>query len=240
MYRRFGSRVTVIEQSARIMGREDTDVSDAVQAILEEEGVNFRLSAECLAVRREGDGIAVRVSCDDGPEEVVGTHLLVAVGGFPTPMILASSTLASRWTSVATSRLMTNCNRRYRESGRRVSDRITCYGLFVDPPLGRIGMTEAEIRALGRPALIGIRPMSRVGRAREFGDARWFMKVLVDAETKRILGASILGLHGDEAVHGLLNVMYADLPYTTISRSVPIHPTVSELIPTLLQELRPL
>ena len=115
-----------------------------------------------------------------------------------------------------------------------------CGGLFVDPPLGRVGMTEAEVRALGRPALIGTRPMSRVGRAREFGDTRGFMKVLVDSETKRILGASILGLHGDEAVHGLLNVMYADLPYTTISRSVPIHPTVSELIPTVLQELRPL
>lgn len=123
---------------------------------------------------------------------------------------------------------------------RRVSDRFTCYGLFVDPPLGRVGMTEREVRATGRPALIATRPMSRVGRAREFGDTRGFMKVLVDAETEEILGASILGMNGDEAVHELLDIMYARQPYTVISRSVAIHPTVSELIPTLLQDLRPL
>lgn len=123
---------------------------------------------------------------------------------------------------------------------RRVSDRFTCYGLFVDPPLGRVGMTEREVRATGRPALIATRSMSRVGRAREFGDTRGFMKVLVDAETEEILGASILGMNGDEAVHELLDIMYARQPYTVISRSVAIHPTVSELIPTLLQDLRPL
>ncbi len=123
---------------------------------------------------------------------------------------------------------------------RRVTDRFTCYGLFVDPPLGRVGMTEREVRATGRPALIATRPMSRVGRAREFGDTRGFMKVLVDAETEEILGASILGMNGDEAVHELLDVMYARQSYTVISRSVAIHPTVSELIPTLLQDLRPL
>ncbi|MCZ6710915.1 MAG: pyruvate/2-oxoglutarate dehydrogenase complex dihydrolipoamide dehydrogenase, partial [Gammaproteobacteria bacterium] len=123
---------------------------------------------------------------------------------------------------------------------RRVSDRFTCYGLFVDPPLGRVGLTEREVRASGRPALIGTRSMSRVGRAREFGDTRGFMKVLIDAETQEILGAAILGMNGDEAVHSLLDVMYARMPYTTISRSVPIHPTVSELIPTMLQDLRPL
>jgi pyruvate/2-oxoglutarate dehydrogenase complex dihydrolipoamide dehydrogenase (E3) component len=123
---------------------------------------------------------------------------------------------------------------------RRVTDRLTCYGLFIDPPLGRIGMTEREVRATGRSALIGTRPMSRVGRAREFGDTRGFMKVLVDAETEEILGASILGMNGDEVVHELLDVMYARQPYTVISRSVAIHPTVSELIPTMLQDLRPL
>ena len=123
---------------------------------------------------------------------------------------------------------------------RRVSDRIPCYGLFVDPPLGRVGMTEREVRELGRPALVGVRPMSRVGRAREFGETRGFMKVLVDAESKQILGASILGLSGDEAVHSLLDVMYAKQPYTVVSRATHIHPTVTELIPTLLQSLTPL
>lgn len=122
---------------------------------------------------------------------------------------------------------------------RRVSDRIPCYGLFVDPPLGRVGMTEAEARATGRPLLIGQRPMARVGRAVEKGETQGFMKVVVDAETKQILGAAILGLNGDEAIHGMIDLMYAKAPYTMISRAVHIHPTVSELIPTMLQELKP-
>ena len=109
-----------------------------------------------------------------------------------------------------------------------------------DPPLGRIGMTEREVRESGRRALIGTRPMSRVSRAKEFGDTRGFMKILVDAESEEILGASILGMSGDEAVHSLLDVMYAKKPYTTISRATHIHPTVSELIPTVLQDLHPL
>jgi len=123
---------------------------------------------------------------------------------------------------------------------RRVTDRIPCYGLFIDPPLGRVGMTEREVRASDRKALVGKRPMSQVGRAREFGETRGFMKVIVDAETEEILGASLLGLNGDEAVHTLLDVMYAQQPYTVISRAVHIHPTVSELIPTVLQNLKPL
>jgi len=123
---------------------------------------------------------------------------------------------------------------------RKVSDRITCYGLYIDPPLGRVGMTEAEARATGRPVLVGRRPMTRVGRAVEKGETEGFMKVLVDANTQEILGAAILGLNGDEVVHGLLDVMYAKAPYTVISRAVHIHPTVSELIPTVLQDLKPL
>ena len=123
---------------------------------------------------------------------------------------------------------------------RKVSDRITCYGLFIDPPLGRVGMTEAEARATGRPVLVGKRPMTRVGRAVEKGETQGFMKVLVDAETKLILGAAILGLNGDEAIHGMIDLMYAKAPYTVIQRAVHIHPTVSELIPTMLGELKPL
>jgi pyruvate/2-oxoglutarate dehydrogenase complex dihydrolipoamide dehydrogenase (E3) component len=123
---------------------------------------------------------------------------------------------------------------------RKVSDRIPVYGLFIDPPLGRIGMTEDAVRKSGKPALMGTRPMTKVGRAVEKGEAEGFMKVLVDAETKQILGASILGTGGDEAVHCLLDVMYARAPYTTIQRAVHIHPTVSELIPTVLGDLKPL
>jgi pyruvate/2-oxoglutarate dehydrogenase complex dihydrolipoamide dehydrogenase (E3) component len=123
---------------------------------------------------------------------------------------------------------------------RSVRDRITAYGLFIDPPLGRAGMTEAEIRKAGRRALVGKRPMTRVGRAVEKGETQGFMKIAVDADTREILGAAILGVGGDEAIHCILDLMYAKAPYTALQRSVNIHPTVAELIPTILGELKPL
>lgn len=123
---------------------------------------------------------------------------------------------------------------------RSVRDRINAYGLFIDPPLGRVGMTDDEVRKSGRKALTGRRLMSRVGRAVEKGDSRGFMKVTVDAQTREILGAAILGVGGDEAIHCLIDAMYAKAPYTVVQRAVHIHPTVSELLPTLLGELKPL
>lgn len=123
---------------------------------------------------------------------------------------------------------------------RRVSDRLPAYALYTDPPLGRAGLTEKAVRDSGRPALIGTRPMTKVGRAVEKGETAGFMKILVDAETKKILGASILGTGGDEAIHCILDVMYARAPYTVLQRAVHIHPTVSELIPTVLGDLKPL
>ncbi len=123
---------------------------------------------------------------------------------------------------------------------RRISDRIPCYALFIDPPLGRIGITEAQARASGRKVLQARMPMKRVGRAREAGETQGMMKVLVDADSNLLLGAAILGLNGDEVVHSLLDVMAAKQPYTVISRAMHIHPTVTELVPTLLQQLKPL
>jgi pyruvate/2-oxoglutarate dehydrogenase complex dihydrolipoamide dehydrogenase (E3) component len=123
---------------------------------------------------------------------------------------------------------------------RRVSDRIPAYALFIDPPLGRVGMSETEVRASGRPALVGVMPMTRVGRAKERGETQGFMKVLVDAQTERFLGAALLCIEGDEIVHSLLDLMYAGASYKVMQRAVHIHPTVSELLPTLLANLRPL
>ena len=123
---------------------------------------------------------------------------------------------------------------------RSLRDRITAYALFIDPPLARAGMTDAEVRKSGRKALTGMRPMTRVARAVEKGETQGFMKVTVDAETRKILGAAILGTGGDEAIHAILDVMYTGAPYEVLQRSVNIHPTVSELIPTLLGELKPL
>ena len=123
---------------------------------------------------------------------------------------------------------------------RRVSDRIPAYALYIDPPLGRAGLTEAEVRKTGRPALVGKRPMTRVARAVEKGETQGFMKIVLDAQTREILGAAILGTGGDEVIHSILDAMYAKAPYSVIQRAMHIHPTVSELIPTMLGELQPL
>jgi pyruvate/2-oxoglutarate dehydrogenase complex dihydrolipoamide dehydrogenase (E3) component len=123
---------------------------------------------------------------------------------------------------------------------RRISDRIMAYALFIDPPLGRAGMSEAEARKSGRRVLVGKMPMKHVSRAREAGETQGFMKVLVDAQSQELLGAAILGMSGDEVIHSLLDVMYARRPYTTITHAMHIHPTVSELVPTMLGNLKPL
>jgi pyruvate/2-oxoglutarate dehydrogenase complex dihydrolipoamide dehydrogenase (E3) component len=276
MYRRFGAQVTVVEMGPRLIGREDPEVSDAVREILEAEGITVRLNAECISFASCTEGVRVHVSCQDGAPQVVGSHVLLAIGRRPNTDDLgldkAGIETDKRGYIVVDEQLRTNvpgvwamgdCNGRgafthtaYNdfeiiagnlldpdlESGRprQVSDRITAYGLYIDPPLGRVGLTEAEARATGRPLLVGRRPMTRVGRAVEKGETQGFMSVVVDAETKAILGAAILGLNGDEAIHGLLDLMYAKAPYTTLQRAVHIHPTVSELIPTMLGELKPL
>ena len=271
MYRRFGAEVTVVEMGPRLIGREDPEISDAVREILEGEGINIRLNAECIAFAPHSEGICVHVTCQDGAPQVVGSHVLLAIGRRPNTDDLGLETAGiavdKRGYVIVDDQLRTNvpgvwamgdCNGRgafthtayndfeiiaaslLDDDPRRVSDRITCYGLYIDPPLGRVGMTEAEARATGRPLLVGKRPMTRVGRAVEKGETLGFMKVVVDAETKQILGAAILGLNGDEAIHGLLDLMYAKAPYTTLQRAVHIHPTVSELIPTMLGELKPL
>ena len=206
-----------------------------------------------------------------GGPEVVGSHVLLAVGRRPNTDELgldkAGIAIDGRGYIIVDDQLRTNvpgiwalgdCNGKgafthtsYNDfeivaanlldnDPRRVSDRITTYGLYIDPPLGRAGLTEAAVRKSGRPALVGMRPMTRVGRAVEKGETQGFMKVVVDAETKQILGAAILGVGGDEAIHGILDMMSAKAPYTTLQRTMHIHPTVSELIPTMLGEMKPL
>ena len=271
MYRRFGSEVTVVEMQNRIIGRDDEDISQAVQEILEGEGIRFRLQADCIEARATDDGIAVRVTCEEGPEEELGSHLLLAVGRVPNtddlgleaagvevnpfgyidvddtlqtnvPGIWAIGDVNGRgaFTHTSYNDYEIVAANLFDDDPRKVSDRLLCYGLFIDPPLGRIGMTEREVRDSGRRALVGKRMMTRVGRAKEFGETRGFIKIIVDADTEEILGAAILGLNGDEAIHCLLDTMYARQPYTVISRAVHIHPTVAELIPTVLQEMQPL
>ena len=271
MYRRFGSEVTIVDRGPRLIRRDDEDVSEAVRGILEKEGVQVRLNAECIRLEKRGEGVAVGVSCEEGAPEEEGSHLLLAVGRVPNTDDLsldkAGVEVDDRGYIQVDDQLRTNvpgiwvmgdCNGQgafthtsyndyeivaanlFDDDPRRVSDRILCYGLFIDPPLGRVGMTERQARESGRRVLVGKRPMTNIGRARERSETDGFIKILVDADSSEILGAAILGVGGDEAVHTLIDVMYAKAPYTVISRAVHIHPTVAELIPTVLQDLKPL
>ena len=271
MYRRFGSKVTVCEMGSRLIAREDEDVSQAIQAILEREGVDVRVNAKCLALARRGDRVRVNLDCTVGAPDVEGSHVLVATGRAPNThdlgLALAGVKTDARGYVIVDDALRTNVNGIYAlgdchgrgafthtawndyeivaanmfDGGtRKITDRITAYALFIDPPLGRVGMTETQVRASDRPALTAKLSMSRVGRAKEAGETQGFMKIAVDAETKEILGAALLGLSGDEVIHSILEVMYARKPYTVISSGVHIHPTVSEFLPTLLEGLKPL
>jgi pyruvate/2-oxoglutarate dehydrogenase complex dihydrolipoamide dehydrogenase (E3) component len=270
MYRRFGSEVTVVEKGSRLLAREDEDVAMEIHKVLEGEGIGFRTAAECIRLASHEPDVAVEVDCKSGDREVVGSHVLLAVGRRPNTDDLglerAGIAVDKRGYIVVDDELRTNvpgiwalgeCNGKgafthtaYNDfeivaanlldgDTRRLSDRIPCYGLFTDPPLGRAGLTETQARAMGRQVRIGKRPMTRVGRAVENGETNGLMKIVVDAETKVILGAAILGVGGDEAVHGVLDTMSARAPYTTLMRTMHIHPTVSELIPTILGELDP-
>jgi pyruvate/2-oxoglutarate dehydrogenase complex dihydrolipoamide dehydrogenase (E3) component len=270
MYRRFGAEVTVIEMGPRLIGREDADVSDAVRALLEGEGIGVRLNATCLALQQHGGRVGVSVDCTNGAPVVEGSHVLIATGRVPNTHDLgleaAGIAVDGRGYITVDDGLRTNvdgiwaigdCNGRgafthtswndyevlaanlFDGASRGIGTRIPVYALFVDPPLGRVGLTDAQVRERSRPALAAKMPMSRVGRAREMGETQGFMKVSVDAESKQILGAAILGVHGDEVVQALLEVMQARQPYTVISEGMHIHPTVTELVPTLLQSLAP-
>jgi pyruvate/2-oxoglutarate dehydrogenase complex dihydrolipoamide dehydrogenase (E3) component len=270
MYRRFGSRVTVIEMGERLISREDPEVSDAVREILESEGITVRLKAECISARMRGKKIGVGLDCADASKQATGSHLLLAVGRVPNTDDLgldkAGVQTDKRGFITVDDELKTNvpgiwaigdCNGRgafthtsYNDyeivaanlldgGKRRVSDRIPTYALFIDPPLGRAGLSEREARATGKRLLAGKLKMSSVGRARERSETLGFMKMVVDADSERILGAAILGIEGDEVVQSILDLMYAGVSYRQIERAMYIHPTVMEYLPTLAGNLEP-
>jgi pyruvate/2-oxoglutarate dehydrogenase complex dihydrolipoamide dehydrogenase (E3) component len=269
MYRRFGSAVTVVEMSPRLVSREDEDTSAAIRDMLEREGIAVRVGAECIAVEKAPSGVRIGVDCKVGEPAVEGTHLLLAVGRRPNTDDLgldrAGIAVDARGYITVDEELrasvpgiwaLGDCNGRgafthtaYNDfeivaanllegDPRRVSDRIEAYALYIDPPLGRAGMTEARARKSGRRVLIGQRPMSKIKRAVEKGEPLGFMKIVVDADTKEILGAAVLGVGGDEVIHTLLDVMYARAPYTVVQQAMHIHPTVAEYLPTVLGDLR--
>jgi pyruvate/2-oxoglutarate dehydrogenase complex dihydrolipoamide dehydrogenase (E3) component len=269
MFRRFGARVTVVEKGPRLASREDEDVSDTVRSILHDEGIDIIVDAADIRITKRDNGFELapragaapiagshlllavgrRPNTDDLGLEHAGVH--TDARGYITVDDQLKTNVDHIWA-------MGDCNGKgafthtsyndfeivagnlLDDDQRRVSDRIMAYALYIDPPLGRAGMTVEQVRASGRPALVGQRPMTKVGRAVEKGETQGFMKVVVDAKTQQILGAAILGVGGDEAIHAILDVMSAKAPYTTLSRTMNIHPTVCELIPTMLQEMSPL
>jgi pyruvate/2-oxoglutarate dehydrogenase complex dihydrolipoamide dehydrogenase (E3) component len=271
IFRRFGSDVTIIEKSSRLVSHEDQDVSASIKAFLEKEGITLRLNAECIHLESRGDDVAVGVNCEDDSSDSIGSHILLAIGRRPNTDDLGLERAGIAHdrhgfitvddqlrTSVPGIWALGDCNGRgafthtaYNDyeivaanlldnDPRRVTDRILTYALYTDPPLGRVGLTEEQVRKSGKPALIGTRAMTRVSRAIERGETEGFIKVLVDAASQQILGASILGSGGDEAIHCIIDTMYARAPYTLIQRAVHIHPTVSELLPTVFGDLKPL
>ncbi|WP_373494063.1 FAD-containing oxidoreductase [Aquiflexum sp.] len=269
MFRRFGSKVTIVERGDRIISKEDEDVSAEIQKVLEREGVEFRLAADCIGAEQDADGsFRVKVDCENGEPEFHASHLLLAVGRIPNTDTLhlnaAGIETNEKGYIQVNDKLETNipgiyalgdCNGKgafthtayndfeivranlFENGDRKVSDRILTYGLFVDPPLGRAGINLQEAKEKGMNVLVGYREMKKVARAKEKGETDGFMRVIVDADSNKILGATVLGVGGDEIISGILNVMYADAPYTVIRDSVQVHPTVSELIPTLLEDL---
>jgi len=270
MFRRFGSKVTIVEQNDTIIGREDEEISQAIQDFLEIEGIKFELGSECISAEENQDReIKVNLNCkQDKKKEISGTHLLLAVGRIPNTDKLNLEVTGIKTnekgyievndycqTDVEGIFAMGDCNGEgafthtayndfeivgdflFGDKKRKISDRIMTYGLFVDPPLGRAGMTKKQAIAQGHAVKITKRPMSKIARAKEKGETYGLMSTVIDADTDRILGASILGVGGDEIISSILNVMYADKPYTMIRDSVQVHPTVSELIPTMLENL---
>ena len=272
MFRRFGSKVTILEMGPHLIGREDEDSSQAVEDFLREEEIDVRLNAKCIGLRPHENGVMVTVDCKEGDPEVIGSHVLLATGRRPNtddlgigkgrlsgrdkrggcPLMKNSQPICKafgRWATAMAEDLYTHCIQRLRNCGvknlldgdsRRVSG-------FASRPTtstrtlssGRAGLTESEARKSTRNLLVGQRPMTQVGRAVEKGETKGFMKILVDGDSKQILGAAILGTGGDEAIHCVLDMMYAKAPYTVMQRAVHIHPTVSELLPTILGELKP-
>jgi pyruvate/2-oxoglutarate dehydrogenase complex dihydrolipoamide dehydrogenase (E3) component len=269
MYRRFGARVTVVQRGSRLASREDEDVSATIRTVLEAEGVNIVVGADDIRISKSDSGFELSPGAGAAAIPGSHLLLAVGRRPNTDDLGLAAAGVQTdaRGNIVVDDQLKTNvdhiwamgdCNGKgafthtsYNDfeivaanlldgDPRRVSDRITTYALYIDPPLGRAGMTADQVRASGRPALVGKRPMTKVGRAVEKGETQGFMKVVVDAGSHQILGAAIFGVGGDEAIHAILDVMSAKAPYTTLSRTMHIHPTVSELIPTILQEMSPL
>jgi pyruvate/2-oxoglutarate dehydrogenase complex dihydrolipoamide dehydrogenase (E3) component len=270
MFRRFGSRVTIIHRDGQILGREDADVAVALQKALEAEGIEFHLNAKTSKVERQSGEIILTADTPAGSQAYRGSHLLAATGRVPNTddfdVKKAGIALDSRGYIKVNGRLETSVpgiwalgdvtggpaftHISYNDyqivygnlmEGKNLTtvNRYVPYSLFTDPQLGRVGMTEKEAHASGRKLKIGTYPMSSVSRAIERDETTGFMKIIIDAETDRILGASILGVEGGETVQIIGAMILADAPYTVLKGAVYIHPTLVEGLFGLMESVKP-
>ncbi len=269
MFRRFGSKITIIEKADTIIGREDREISESIMEFLKKEGVDFRLNATCTkGIQNNDNSVTLKLDCQDQNKEITGSHVLIGVGRKPNTAALNPGASGikpdDRGYILVNDYLETNvkgvfalgdCNgkgafthtsyndyeiitaNKFNNQQRKVSDRIPTYALYVDPPLGRAGMTKKEAMGKGYNVLEAKMPMSQVARAKEKGETNGLMQVIVDAENNKILGAAILGVGGDEIISSILQLMYAEVPYNVLKNSVIPHPTVSELLPSLFDSL---
>ena len=266
MYARFGSKVTVLERGPHLLPKEDGDIVKAVVQILEDEGIRVVTGAEGLAISKQKELLVTwhggqasashlllaagrRPNTDDLGLEAAGIktgeHGYIEVddelrSSVPGVWALGDCNGKGAWTHTSYNDYEIVAANRKQPGSRRVSDRIQAYNVYIDPPLARAGLSETEVRHAGTAALMATRLMTKVGRAAEKGETKGFLKILVDAASHQILGASLLGVECDEVIHCILDTMYAKAPYQTLQRAMHIHPTVSELIPTLLGDLKPL
>ncbi len=270
MFRRFGSKVTIVEKESRIALHEDEDISESILNILKKEGIEFRLNANCIGGRQNSDGsISVQLECKEGEPEITASHLLLAVGRTPNTDSLNLNACGVDTdekgyiqvndfleTNVKGIYALGECNGHgafthtsfndyeilsdnlLKGKQRKISDRIMTYALYTDPPLGRAGMTKQAALDKGMKLLEAKMPMNVVARAKEKGETEGLMQVIADANTRKIIGAAILGVGGDEIISSILHVMYAGASWDVIVEAVKPHPTVSELLPSLLKQLK--
>ncbi len=270
IYRRFGAEVTILQRGAQLMPREDRDVADAIADFLREEGIDIRFNTQVVRAKENEAGVELTLSSAGTESSVTGSHLLVATGRRPNtkgiglehadiatdergfiqvddfcqtsaPGVFALGDVnghgAFTHTSVNDAEIVLD---HLYGGNRKISSRIPIYGLFTDPPLGRVGMTEKEAVATGRKILKATRLMSRISRAKEMGETNGFAKILIDAETDLVLGVSILGPGGDEIINMFAAIMHSGIPCRSYREVVLVHPTVSELMPWVLDSLQPI
>ncbi|MEX2592674.1 MAG: mercuric reductase [Anditalea sp.] len=266
MFRRFGSKVTILERGPQLLEREDDDIAESILEIFKDGGIEVKLNSNCINAKQAGPGIEVQFDCEEGTKKVKASHVLLAAGRLPNTDDLGLENTGidleeggyikvnnELQTSVPNIWALGDCNGEgafthtayndfqivnshlFEDRKRYLSDRFTCYAAFIDPPIARVGLNEKDIKKQGIKAKVAVFPVSKIARAKEMGETAGKLKIFIEAETNKILGATFLGTGADEYIHTVIDQMYAGATYGIIRDAVHIHPTISELIPTMLQ-----